>query len=224
MIVHNSGLVGRSCLPPRSHTGNPSPAMHKTLILASRSPRRRELLEQIGLVFSVDAPDLDEAVRPGEEAEAYALRVAREKAAVAADRAGRGIVIAADTVVVLGSGILGKPVDAADAERMLGLLSGREHRVITGIAVRDAATGRTAARSAVTRVLFRKLTPEAVRAYAASGEPLDKAGAYGIQEKGALLVERIEGCFYNVVGLPLALLEEMLEEFGVGVWQTDRCK
>lgn len=197
--------------------------MTTPLILASRSPRRRELLEQIGLTFTIDAPDVGEAVLPGESAEGYAVRVALDKAKAAARRAGTGVVIAADTVVVLGSDILGKPEGPADAERMLALLSGREHRVITGLAVMDAATSRTVTRASVTKVLFRSLSLDTRKAYVAGGEPLDKAGAYGIQGKGALLVERIDGCYYNVVGLPLALLEEVLEQFSVGLWPTHRC-
>ena len=188
------------------------------IILASNSPRRKELLRQIGAVFSSDPADVDESILPGEAPEQYALRVAREKADVAARRAGAGVVVAADTIVVLDGAILGKPVDAADAERMLGLLSGRAHSVVTGLVVMDAATGRTLSRTADTRVWFRNLSPEEIRSYAASGEPLDKAGAYGIQEKGALFVLKIDGCYFNVVGLPLSLLAEMLADFGISFW------
>jgi septum formation protein len=188
------------------------------IILASNSPRRKELLRQIGAVFSSDPADVDESILPGEAPEQYALRVAREKADVAARRAGAGVVVAADTIVVLDGAILGKPVDAADAERMLGLLSGRAHSVVTGLVVMDAATGRTLSRTADTLVWFRNLSPEEIRSYAASGEPLDKAGAYGIQEKGALFVLKIDGCYFNVVGLPLSLLAEMLADFGISFW------
>ena len=189
--------------------------MNRPVILASNSPRRRELLRQIGVVFTSDPADVDERILPGEGAEAYAVRVALDKARVAAGRAGNGIVIAADTIVVLGDAILGKPADAGDAVRMLGLLSGRMHRVISGLAVVDAKTGRTRTGAASTTVWFRELTPAEIRSYVLTGEPLDKAGAYGIQEKGALLVEKIEGCYFNIVGLPLSLLREMLREFGV---------
>ncbi len=189
--------------------------MEKPIILASNSPRRQELLKQIGLVFSVGPADVDERVLPGEAAEAYAIRVALDKARVAAGRAGRGIVIAADTIVVLDDEILGKPADSRDAERMLTMLSGKMHRVITGLVVMDAATRSRRAVAAITRVWFRDLTASEIAAYAATGEPLDKAGAYGIQGKGALLVQRIEGCYFNVVGLPLALLGEVLREFRV---------
>ncbi len=189
--------------------------MAKKIVLASNSPRRKELLRQIGLDFTVDPADLDEDILPGESPEEYALRVAMDKARVAAARAGDALVIAADTIVVLDGVILGKPVDAADAERMLALLSGREHRVITGLAIIDRGSGRQAAAAAITKVWFHRLSPATIKAYAEAGEPLDKAGAYGIQEKGALLVMKIEGCYFNVVGLPLSLLGEMLRDFGV---------
>lgn len=185
------------------------------IILASTSPRRRQLLRQVGLAFTSRPADVDERVLPGELPEAYAARVALDKARVAATRAGEGIVIAADTVVVLGDLILGKPADGRDAERMLALLSGKMHRVITGLAVMDASTGKSLARTAVTRVWFRALTAGEIESYAATGEPLDKAGAYGIQERGALLVEKVEGCYFNVVGLPLSLLGELLGDFGI---------
>ena len=189
--------------------------MKATVILASSSPRRRALLEQVGISFSLDPADVDERMLPREKPEAYAVRVALDKARVAAGRARTGIVIAADTIVVVGDSILGKPVDAADARRMLSMLSGREHEVITGLAVMDAASRRSSVRTAVTQVCFRKLSEREISAYVATGEPLDKAGAYGIQERGALLVERIEGCYSNVVGLPLSLLGEMLANFGI---------
>ncbi len=195
-----------------SHLFSP---MSKPIILASNSPRRRELLKQVGLTFTIDPADVDERVLPGEKAEAYALRVAVDKARIAAAKAGRGIIIAADTIVVVDEMILGKPADAADAERMLSLLSGRMHRVITGLAVADAGTGMMQSASAITNVWFRKLSPSEVRSYVETGESLDKAGAYGIQGKGALLVTKIEGCYFNVVGLPLSLLGDMLRGAGL---------
>ena len=191
--------------------------MDKPIILASNSPRRRELLKQIGLTFTTDPADVDERVLPGEEAVAYAVRVALDKARVAAGRAGNGIVIAADTIVVLDDTVLGKPTDSRDAERMLGMLAGRMHRVISGLAVVDAKTGRARTGAASTTVWFRDLTPAEIRSYVLTGEPFDKAGAYGIQERGALLIEKIEGCYFNVVGLPLSLLGEMLREYGINL-------
>ncbi len=191
--------------------------MNTTIILASASPRRKELLRQIGIVFTSAPASVDERILPGETPEAYAVRVALDKARTAATRAGEGIVIAADTIVVLNETILGKPADARDAERMLSLLSGRVHRVITGLVVLDAETGTVLTGAGDTRVWFRTLTGSEIAAYVKTGEPLDKAGAYGIQGKGALLVDRIEGCYFNVVGLPLSLLGEMLGKFGVNV-------
>ena len=193
-------------------------ASNKALILASNSPRRKELMRQIGLDFRVDPADVDESVLPDESPEGYAVRVALDKARVAAARSGTGIVIAADTIVVLDDEILGKPADPGDAERMLKLLSGNVHRVITGLAVMDAASGKALTRTSITRVWFRSLALQEIISYVATGEPLDKAGAYGIQERGALLVDKIEGCYFNVVGLPLSLLGEMLLSFGVDVF------
>jgi len=187
------------------------------IILASASPRRRELLRQIGIDFTVDPADVDERVLPGESPEAYAVRVALDKARIAAQRAGTGVVIAADTIVVLDNVILGKPSDDEDAERMLMMLSGRTHQVITGIAIMDPAAGKTLTRTSTTNVRFRELSPDEIRWYVRTGEPLDKAGAYGIQEKGSLFISRIEGCYFNVVGLPLSLLGEMLLEFGINL-------
>ena len=189
--------------------------MTKPIILASNSPRRRDLLRQIGLAFTADPADVDERMLPGEGAEEYAVRVALDKARAAATRAGKGLVIGADTIVVADAAVLGKPRDSRDAERMLGLLSGRAHRVITGLAIVDAGSGASRTASAMTTVWFRDLSAAEISAYVATGEPLDKAGAYGIQERGALLVARIDGCFFNVVGLPISLLAEVLGEFGV---------
>jgi septum formation protein len=189
--------------------------MNTPIILASNSPRRRELLRQIGVVFSSDAADIDERVLPGEQPDVYAVRTALEKAQAVSARTGSGIVIAADTVVVLDGVIMGKPTDGREAERMLSMLSGKMHRVLTGLAIVDAGTGKTRTRVADTRVWFRPLTHDQITSYVGSGEPLDKAGAYGIQGKGALLIDRIEGCYFNVVGLPLSLLAEMLIDFGI---------
>ncbi len=192
--------------------------MHREIVLASASPRRRELLAQVGYSFVVEPADVDESVLSGETPVAHTQRLAREKALVAARRAGTGIVLAADTVVVVDGSILGKPSDREDAVRMLTLLSGRGHRVVTGVAVLDAATGRMDVRNSITGVWFRALSAREIAAYVATGEPLDKAGAYGIQERGALLVERLEGCYFNVVGLPLSLVGIMLSGFGVDAW------
>jgi septum formation protein len=189
--------------------------MDKAVILASNSPRRREILSQVGLKFGIVPADVDETVGTGENPQAYAVRVATEKARVVAERNRAGVIIAADTIVVLDDVILGKPVDAGDAERMLSMLSGRKHQVITGLAILDAESGKMRTSTAVTSVWFRELAAAEIRRYVKTGEPLDKAGAYGIQERGALLVERIEGCYFNVVGLPVSLLAQMLREFDI---------
>jgi len=189
--------------------------MNKPIILASASPRRRELLRQVGLSFKTAPAHVDERILDGERPETYAARLAQDKSRGAAKRLSSGIIIAADTIVVIESKILGKPADAPDAERMLGMLSGNMHRVITGLAVMDVGTGKMLTRTAITKVWFRSLSREQIASYVKGGEPLDKAGAYGIQGKGALLVEKIDGCYFNVVGLPLVLLSEMLNEFKV---------
>ncbi len=192
--------------------------MHPEIILASASPRRRELLAQAGYSFVIEPADVDESVLPPEAPEAHTQRLAREKALAVGRRVGKGIVLAADTVVVIDGTILGKPADNQDAVRMLTILSGREHRVVTGVAVLDAATGKIDIRNSVTGVWFRPLSQHEIEAYVATGEPMDKAGAYGIQERGALLVERISGCYFNVVGLPISLVAVMLAAFGVEAW------
>ena len=186
------------------------------LILASASPRRRELLAQAGYEFEVRAAHIDEEPCPDEEPAAYVMRLAREKAQAAfaaAGTEGRGtkglIVLGADTTVVVDGEILGKPADAADAARMLRRLSGRTHRVMTGVAV---ATERgTEVAVEVTEVEFLPLSDEEIAGYVATGEPLDKAGAYGIQGRAARWIPRIEGCYFNVVGLPLARVAAMLD-------------
>jgi septum formation protein len=187
------------------------------IILASNSPRRKDLLRQIGIIFTSNPTDIDERVLPGEKPEVYVQRVALDKALIAAKRAKAGIVIAADTIVVLDDTILGKPTDDQDAVRMLTMLSGGMHRVISGVVVMDAVTGRTLTRTSITQVWFRVLSDDEIRSYVATGEPRDKAGAYGIQEKGSLFVDRVEGCYFNVVGLPVSLLGEMLKAFNIDI-------
>jgi septum formation protein len=185
-----------------------------SLILASQSPRREALLKQIGLQFEVAPSDVDERLAEGVDPVDAAKRLALEKArSVAAGRV-QGLVIGADTVVVVDGRILGKPSGPEEARSMLRLLSGREHQVTTGIAVVDVATGRSRSEAVTTAVKFAPLSDLVIDRYVATGEPLDKAGAYAIQGFGALLIEGISGCFYNVVGLPLRRLAEMLGEFG----------
>lgn len=195
-------------LPP---TGRPQPPLY----LASTSPRRRELLAQIGLAFHVLKVDIDESTRPGEAPTDYVGRLAREKAAAGLAQAGEGVVIAADTSVVLDDAILGKPASLDEALAMWARLSGREHRVLTGVAV--ASRERVEAQVVATRVRFRPLREAELRAYWASGEPCDKAGGYGIQGLGAVFVTGIDGSYSNVVGLPLAEAAALLEGFGLRI-------
>ena len=184
------------------------------IVLASQSPRRRELLERLGLPFRVIVPDIDEHMdRPLPPAELVAA-ISGEKARAAQVLAGPdAIVIAADTVVALEGAVLGKPADGADAARMLAALAGHTHFVYTGLTVLRGERARTV--SEETAVTFRPLTEGEIAAYVATGEPLDKAGAYGIQGYGALLVEGIRGDYYNVMGLPVCRLGLLLRELGV---------
>jgi septum formation protein len=181
------------------------------LVLASASPRRRELLAQAGYAFVVRPAHIPEDSLPDEDPIAYVVRLAREKAeAVFRELAdATAVVLGADTTVTLDGQILGKPVDDADAARMLRMLSGRTHRVITGVALATESGTQVAAE--VTAVRFLTLSDEEIRGYVATGEPLDKAGAYGIQGRAARWIPRIEGCYFNVVGLPLALVSTLLE-------------
>ena len=190
------------------------------LILASASPRRRELLAQAGFDFEVRAAHIPEEPRPNEDPIAYVTRLAREKAEAVFRElssqisAAPIVVLGADTTVTLDNHILEKPRDPDDARRMLRLLSGRTHRVITGVAVVSAA--RTDVAAEVTAVRFLALSDPEIDAYIATGEPMDKAGAYGIQGYAAKWIPRVEGCYFNVVGLPLALVATMLEAHEIG--------
>ena len=189
------------------------------LILASASPRREALLRQIGLRFEVAPSRAEERVPEGLPPRDLVERLAMEKARLVAAGRTRGLVIGADTVVVLDGRILGKPAGPDDAREMLRRLSGREHQVTTGIAVVDAATGESRRDSVTTTVTFAPLSEETIARYVSTGEPLDKAGAYAIQGYGALLIEGISGCYYNVVGLPLRRLAELLCELGYDAFE-----
>ena len=187
------------------------------IILCSQSPRRQELLERMGVRdFSVVIPHADEGYDPAMTPQEIVCHISREKARAAAALCGaEDLLITADTMVFLDDKRLGKPADEAEAFRMLSALSGREHFVCTGVTVRRGDTARTEAET--TAVRFASLTPEEIHWYVATGEPMDKAGAYGIQGKGALLVEGITGDFFNVMGLPIRRLRRMLEAFGVNL-------
>jgi septum formation protein len=189
----------------------------KRIVLASASPRRAELLRQIGLRFTVDPSNHEETPEAGLEPERLAMVLSMKKARVTARRHRNAIIIAADTIGVLNGRVIGKPESAADARRMLRSLSGKTHSVITGFTVYDTGAGRIATRAVETMVHFRRLTAAEIDAYVATGEPMDKAGAYGIQERGAVFIDRIEGDYFNVIGLPLCALAETLKEFGVEV-------
>ena len=189
----------------------------KQLILASASPRRLDLMKLIGLNFIVMPSNVDESNEAGLGASELVRDLALRKAAdVAGTIHQDALVIGADTVVVKDR-ILGKPADNSEAFEMLKSLQGQWHKVMTGIAVYDILTGLKTTASEVTRVKIRDMTDDMIWSYVNTGESADKAGAYGIQGMGAVLVERIEGCYFNVVGLPLMLLSRMLENFGVKV-------
>ncbi len=184
------------------------------IILASQSPRRRELLAQMGLSYRVEAADSDAHMERALPPDKLVEAISAEKAAAVARVEGEGpLIIAADTVVVLDGAVLGKPRDEGDARDMLARLSGREHQVYTGFTVRQGQKAVT--RSERTDVRFRALSREEIGAYVATGEPMDKAGAYGIQGLGSLLVEAIRGDYFNVMGLPVCRVGLVLKEFGV---------
>lgn len=186
------------------------------LILASASPRRASLLSQIGLTFEVCPSDVVEpplSMYSNRSASEITRELALIKAKAVAQDRNDGVIIGADTLVSLDGELLGKPSDDADALRMLTRLSGNSHEVVTGVTLIDAATGRDSVWSKTTQVYFRALSRTEITAYIASGEASDKAGAYGIQGRGAAFVRRIEGCYFNVVGLPLASLVEHLSNF-----------
>jgi septum formation protein len=179
-------------------------------VLASASPRRQELLRNAGITFEVQPADIPEDPLPGEAAKDCAERLAREKALAVARQRPHDVVLGADTVVVIDGEILGKPSDAADAARMLRLLSGREHQVITGVCL--VVNGQSSMASETTLVTVSEITDKDIAAYVASGEPMDKAGAYAIQGIASRWIPRIEGDYSNVVGLPVALVYSMLRE------------
>jgi MAF protein/D-tyrosyl-tRNA(Tyr) deacylase len=192
--------------------GADSPLSRVPLVLASASPRRRDLLRDLGLSFTMHAAEVDERTDVPEEPEEHCRVVAERKVRALADRFREAIVLAADTIVVAGTRILGKPGDEADAVEMLKLLSGRAHRVLTAVCVAHPARNRYYGRVVSTRVRFRAIGEEEIRRYVASGEPFGKAGAYAIQGLGALLVSGIDGDYSNVVGLPLGATLDLIEE------------
>ena len=188
------------------------------IVLASASPRRQELLRRMGITeFDIRVPETEEAYPEGLSPRQIVEHISREKADAAAKLCtSEEIVITADTMVFLDDQRLGKPMGEADALRMLTALQGRHHTVCTGVTVRQGS--RAVTESEETEVIFRPASQRELLAYIATGEPMDKAGAYGIQGKGSLLVEGIRGDFFNVMGLPLLRLSRMLEQFGITLW------
>jgi septum formation protein len=184
------------------------------IILASASPRRAEILRTVGWPFETLTVDIDETRREGEDATDYVQRLALEKAEAAAAQRGDLTVIGADTTVAIDGHILEKPTDEADAARMLRLLNNRWHKVMTGVAVVDRTNSVTRVAHEETEVKFAPLSDAEIQWYVASGEPMDKAGAYAIQGLGARFIERIKGDYFNVVGLPVRLLYEMMRSMG----------
>ncbi len=189
--------------------------MQPRVVLASQSPRRRDLLDLVGIRHEVRPANVDEAVRAGEPPDSYTERLAREKARVVAVQEPDAVVIAADTTVVIDDEILGKPAHAAEARAMVRRLAGRTHEVFTGIAVRRGDESREAAGVERVLVKVRALSEPEIAAYVATGEPMDKAGAYGIQGYGATIIERIDGDYFAVMGLSLVRTVTLLREVGL---------
>lgn len=188
-----------------------------SLILASSSPRRRELLQNLGISFAVKTSDVDETTAPGLSPEQVVTELSLRKAAAVAQQLTEGIVLGSDTIVVFQGQILGKPVDEKDAFRMLSMLQGQEHTVYSGVALLDAVSKREEVAYSHTQVKIRPLSKTEIESYIATKEPMDKAGSYAIQGIGATIVEGITGDYFTVVGLPLCLTAKMLSRFGVSI-------
>lgn len=183
---------------------------HK-FILASKSPRRAEILRAVGWSFEAIAADIDETREPNEAAVTYVKRLAKTKAEAVADNVSAEFVLGADTIVQVDGEILGQPGDEANARRMLKLLSGKWHEVLTGVALINTANSGVTVEHEVTRVRFAELSESEVDWYVATGEPLDKAGAYAIQGRGAIFIEEVQGDYFNIVGLPIRLIYELIQ-------------
>jgi len=187
----------------------------RQMILASASPRRKELLTLTGLKFRVDVSDYEEELHHRMPPHDLAKFLSLEKAKAVSAKYSDAVVIAADTFIVFRGSLLGKPHTEEEAKRMLEMLNGKSHSVITGFTVFDTANRKRISRSVETRVFFKKLTPAEIDAYVRTGEPLDKAGAYAVQGLGSVIVRKIEGDYFNVIGLPLSALMDSLKKFGV---------
>lgn len=189
----------------------------KTIILASASPRRKELLQRIGLKFKVDPSNYEENISSELEPHELAKSLSLEKAKLVAKKHMNALVIAADTFIVFEGKILGKPRTETEAQEMLETINGKPHSVITGFTIIDTANNKALSKAVETKVYIKKLSSNEIDAYVGSKEPLDKAGAYAIQGLGSVIVEKIEGDYFNVIGLPLSALSESLKEFGVHI-------
>jgi septum formation protein len=189
----------------------------KKIVLASTSPRRKQLLKQLGIDFTIVASNVEEKLNPRLKPKHQVEELALQKAKAVADKFEDAIIIGADTLVAFNDEVIGKPKDVQDAKRMLKKLRGRQHAIVTGFALIDTATGRTILKSIETKVWFRKISPEEIAAYIKKEKPLDKAGAYAIQDLGSLFVEKIEGDYFGAVGLPLFLLGKELKKLGVNL-------
>jgi septum formation protein len=210
-------LTDTACREDNSRTIPLCDVAVKKIVLASASPRRRGLLEQIGLRFQVEPTEYDEETTSASDAHEMARELSLGKARAAARKRRKALIIAADTLVVLGGRVFGKPHTNDEAKQTLRALNGRTHSVITGFTILDNETGKVLSRSVETKVQMRKLTLKEIDGYVRTREPLDKAGGYAIQGRGVVLVEKIEGDYSNVVGLPLTALAESLKEFGINV-------
>lgn len=185
------------------------------LILASASPRRQQFLRELGIDFSIEVAEIDESCNSGEKPERVVTRLAYEKAACIASQFPNVYVLAADTVVVIDDEILGKPKNSKDAEAMLKRLSGRWHEVWSAFSIQKSSDSLYVQQAVRTRVLFRGISDDLCRAYVLTGEPLDKAGSYGLQGRGGFLVEEIKGSYSNVIGLPLAQVIDIMLQYGI---------
>ena len=194
----------------------------RTIILASSSPRRKEILSKTGLKFRIDESDYEEKPVLGLSPHELARFLSCEKARDVARRHRNALIIAADTLVISGKKLFGKPSSEDEAQQILKSLSGKAHLVITGFTIIDTESGKKLSRSVESKVFFKRLSADEIEAYIRSGEPLDKAGAYGIQGLGAVIVKKIEGDFFNVMGLPLHALAGSLKKFGIDILNQNR--
>jgi septum formation protein len=185
------------------------------IILASQSPRRKKILEQVGLDFDVVVSDFDEAKIKFKTPQEMVEKLSLEKVKIIAKKYPKAIIIGADTTVIFKNEIIGKPKSKADAFRILRLLSGNTHEIVTGFTVIKG--NKSITKHVISKVRFKKMTEAEIKAYIATGEPMDKAGGYGIQERGSLFIESIDGDYFNVVGLPIFAVAEALKEFGIDI-------